>query len=111
MHRGEITETARECAPGISGGLNVKYGFSGRVLLGPQGKPGTVTLPVKITITDASRNTVKAEQVKLPVTIPGGQPVGQFSVVREVLVPAPPGASPRNYRILIGFDRKAPGAS
>ncbi len=45
-HRGEITRTARECAAG-PGGVVVKYGFSGRVLLGPQGKPGVITLAVK----------------------------------------------------------------
>ena len=111
MHRGEISTTARECSPSLGGGLSVKFGFSGRVLLGPQGKPGTVTLPVKITVMDGNRATLKAEQVKVPVTIAADQPVGFFSVVREVLVPIPPGASPRSYRILVAFDRKAPGAS
>ena len=40
MHRGEITKTARECniEPGR---VTVKYGFSGRVLLGPKGKSGS----------------------------------------------------------------------
>ena len=37
MHRGEITKTARECQI-EPGRVTVKYGFSGRVLLGPKGK-------------------------------------------------------------------------
>lgn len=111
MHRGEITKTARECAPSINGGLSVKFGFAGRVLLGPQGKAGTVNLPVKITVLDAGRTTVKADAVKVPVTITPDQTAGYFSVVREVVVPVPAGGSARNYRIIIAFDRKSPGAS
>src|SRR5439155_22358042 len=47
MHRGEITKTAREChiEPGQ---VSVKYGFSGRVLLGPKGSSGWVSLPVNV---------------------------------------------------------------
>src|SRR5215831_6462507 len=42
MHRGEITKTARECQI-EPGRITVKYGFSGRVLLGPKGRTGRVT--------------------------------------------------------------------
>jgi hypothetical protein len=111
MHRGEITKTARECSPSINGGLNVKFGFAGRVLLGPQGKPGTVTLPIKITVLDSGRAPVKTDLVKVPVSITPDQTTGYFSVVREVVVPLPPGASAKSYRVVVGFDRKAPGAS
>jgi hypothetical protein len=111
QHRGEITKTARECAPGINGGLSVKYGFAGRVLLGPQGKPGTVTLPVIITVIDGGRTTLKTDKVKVPVTVSADQAAGYFSVTREVVVPLPAGAVARNYRIIVAFDRHAPGAS
>ena len=42
MHRGEITKTARECQI-EPGRVTVRYGFSGRVLLGPRGHAGNVT--------------------------------------------------------------------
>ena len=55
VHRGEITQTARECQ--VEGGrVTVKYGFSGRVLLGPRGRNGTVTLPVAVFVADAKRD-------------------------------------------------------
>ena len=44
MHRGEITKTARECQI-EPGRVTVRYGFSGRVLLGPRGHAGNVKLP------------------------------------------------------------------
>ena len=36
----------------------MKYGFAGRVLLGPKGRPGPITLPLKVHVTDKSRNRV-----------------------------------------------------
>ena len=44
VHRGEITKLARECQL-YSDRVVVKYGFAGRVLLGPKGQPAVVNLP------------------------------------------------------------------
>jgi hypothetical protein len=110
MHRGEITKTARECAAS-NGGMSVRYGFAGRVLLGPQGKVGTITLPVKVTVLDSGHKTLKSENVKVPVTITPDQTAGFFSVTRDVVVPVAAGASARSYQIVIAFDRHVPGAS
>jgi hypothetical protein len=110
MHRGEITNTARECGQSASG-LAVKYGFSGRVLLGPKGKPGSITLPAQVTVVDGSKTTLKTEKIRVVVNVPAGSTAGYFSEVREIDLPIPPGASPKTYRIYVGFDRSASGAS
>jgi hypothetical protein len=109
-HRGEITKTARECRP-MANGVSMKLGFAGRVLLGPEGKPGNVMLPVKITVVDASKKTVKTEALKVPVTVAPGETVGYFSMVREITVLFPGGASTGGYKVYIAFDRSVPGAS
>ena len=106
MHRGEITNSARECVPAPSG-LTVKYGFSGRVLLGPKGKPGTLTLPAKVTVLDGSRATVKTEKLRVVVNVPAGSTAGYFSEVREIVLPIAPGA---RYRVYVGFDQSAVGS-
>lgn len=110
LYRGEITKTARECVQG-PGGITVKYGVSGRVLLGPQGKPGNLTLPVKVLVVDGGKKTVKTDAVKLPVTVGAGEAVGYFSLVREIVVQVAPGVAPQNYRVYVTFDRSVPGAS
>lgn len=110
MHRGEITNTARECNPS-SNGLSIKYGFEGRVLLGPRGKAGSITLPAKVTIVDGSKATVKTQTVRIVVNVPAGSTSGFFSEVRDVELPVSAGGSPKAYRIYIGFDRSASGAS
>ena len=110
MHRGEITKTARECGPS-SNGLSLKYGFSGRVLLGPKGKAGSITLPAKVTVVQGAQGTLKTETVRVVVNVPAGSTAGYFSEVRQIDLPVPQGVSPKTYRIYVGFDRSASGAS
>lgn len=109
MHRGEITKTARECQVG-PGTVTVKYGFSGRVLLGPKGVSGTVALPVNITVTDAKRAKVAGDSMKVDATVALDKPIGYFSAVRAVTFAIPEGARPGDFEVFVGFDRAAPGA-
>ena len=109
QHRGEITKTARECRI-FTDKVEIKYGFAGRVLLGPRGKPGTITLPATVQVTDRTRNVVSSQQVQLSVTISPGNPIGFFSVVQEIAIPLPAGVPPSDYRVFVAFDRNVPGA-
>jgi len=108
-HRGEITKTARECQISPDK-IQVKYGFAGRVLLGPKGKPGTIRLPVKVHVTDLNRNIITTQNHNLAVTITPDSPLGFFSVVQTITIPLPAGSTPSDYRLFVAFDRNAPGA-
>ena len=109
MHRGELTKTARECL--VQGGkVTVKYGFSGRVLLGPKGRSGTVSLPVTVALTDAKRERVKAEVTKVETAVSVEKPIGYFSTVRAFTFDIPVGSRPGEFEIQVGFDRNVPGA-
>jgi len=109
MHRGEITRTARECEIG-QGRITVKYGFSGRVLLGPRGKSGRVTLPLNVFVTDAKREKILNERVMIDVDVVLDRPIGYFSVVKSLSFPLPEGSRPAEYEVYVAFDRTAPGA-
>ncbi len=109
MHRGEITKTARECQI-ENGRVTVKYGFSGRVLLGPRGKAGSVTLPLTVFVTDAKREKVSNDKLKVDVQITLDKPIGYFSHVQQVSFPVPVGARPGEFEVYVGFDRNIPGA-
>jgi len=109
MHRGEITKTARECQI-EPGRITVKYGFSGRVLLGPKGKSGRVSLPLNVFVTDAKREKIATDKVKIDVDVALEKPIGYFSVVRTVSFPLPEGSRPAEYEVFVGFDRSVPGA-
>jgi len=109
MHRGEITKTARECII-EPGRVTVKYGFSGRVLLGPRGQPGAVTLPVSVTVKDAKRAAVAMDQAQVSVYMQLDNPIGYFSTVRTITFDIAQGARPGEYEIGVAFDRSVPGA-
>lgn len=105
MHRGEIIEVARECGTS-STGIAVKYGFSGRVLLGPRGKAGAITLPATLTVHDQSDAVVKSQKIRVVVNVAGGTTAGVFSEVKEIDVPVPAGNSAKDYRLYIGFEKQ-----
>lgn len=109
MHRGEITRTARECEiqPGV---VTVKYGFSGRVLLGPKGRPGSYTFPVNVFLTDGKRAPVVNDSMKVDVAVGADKPIGYFSAVRTLTFKVPEGSRPGEFELFVGFDRKVPGA-
>ena len=109
MHRGEITKTARECTiePGL---VTVRYGFSGRVLLGPRGKPGPISLPVAVFVADGKRERLTNDKLNVDVNVTVENPIGYFSAVRQVSFPIPQGSRPGDYEVFVGFERTAPGA-
>ncbi len=110
VNRGEITKTARECQL-TSGLVQVKYGIAGRVLLGPKGKPGTVTFPIIMQVLDKAKNKVKSEPFTVTVTITKENPLSYFSLVRDVNIPVKDGTVPQDYSISIAFEKKGAGAA
>ena len=109
MHRGEITKTARECniEPGR---VTVKYGFSGRILLGPKGKTGPVALPLNVFVTDAKREKIATDKVQVKVDVALDKPIGYSSVVRSMSFKIPEGSRPGEYEVFVGFDHTTPNA-
>lgn len=109
MHRGEITRTARECelSPGR---VTVKYGFSGRVLLGPKGRAGNLTFPINVYVTDSKRERVAADTMKVDVSVQPDKPIGYFSMVRSISFTVPEGSRPGEFEVYVGFERNVPGA-
>lgn len=103
-YRGELTKAARECAfqPGL---VHMKYGFAGRVLLGPKGAPGVYNLPLVIHLADKSGKKLKTEKITVPVTVQAGQSIGYFSVVRRIDIPLQGAESGRSFGVFVGFEK------
>ena len=92
------------------GRVTVKFGFSGRVLLGPRGKGGTVVLPVAIFATDAKREKIATDKATVDVAVSLDKPIGYFSTVKTITFPIPEGARPGEFEVFVGFDRNTPNA-
>lgn len=108
-HRGEITKTARECFI-ETGRVTVKYGFSGRVLLGPKGQSGQLVFPINIFVADGSRTRVASDQLAVTVDVAADKPIGYFSAVKSITFDVAQGARPGEYQLQVAFDRNIPGA-
>jgi hypothetical protein len=109
VHRGELTKTARECT--IQGNhVTVRYGFSGRVLLGPRGRSGSLSLPINVFVTDSKREKITSDQMRVDATVAVENPIGYFSAVRTVTFEVPEGSRPGEYEVFVGFERNTPNA-
>lgn len=102
LWQASIGETARECLYDGQGNLLLRIGVSGRVLAGPKGSPGTVSLPLRIAVVQFREALLSSQIYSVPVAVPP-QGSALFSEVRELNLPSP--GRHRNYLIYVGFDQ------
>lgn len=103
-YQGTLIRVSRECnfRPGD---FSVRFGFAGRVLVGPMGGEGTLTLPVKAEFATTGDRVVWSKVYKIPVTIAAGQTSVPFSHVTDDLVYQPkPGEPLYDFRLYLGFE-------
>ena len=84
-------------------------------LLGPraagaEGQVRTGALPVTVFVTDAKREKMATDKVKVDVDVALDKPIGYFSIVRSVTFNIPEGSRPGEFEVYVGFDRNIPGA-
>lgn len=106
-YQGTIVRLARECHLN-AGLLTIKVGVEGRIITGPAGIPGTVNVPLRITVMhDAIQpKTVVSRFATIPVTV--NSPVDRVTfthIDRDIAFPAPnPISLIDSYVIYVGFD-------
>ncbi|MCP4381163.1 MAG: hypothetical protein GY798_07050 [Hyphomicrobiales bacterium] len=103
-HQASISNTARECSQNGST-LSIKVGVSGRVLAGPKGGPGSVTLPLRVAVVKQIGGTspVYSNLFKIPVTI---TPPANSSAYAQVFdVSTQVGPQDRDLIVFVGFDQ------
>jgi hypothetical protein len=106
-YQGSFVRAARECrvqAPNVV----VKLGVQGRVILGPAGTAGELTMPLRYALVEEKIGSSKVLWSKLyliPVTVPPDQPAVNFTHITEDLsFPIPSAATLDNLVLYIGFD-------
>ena len=105
--QGSINKTARECAFSGETGLTIKYGVAGRVLLGPQGSPGTFQLPVRAAFVRAGGESVWSELARVSVTVPPGASRADFAHVSQGFgYDVPPDDVLNRHVLYVGFDEQ-----
>jgi hypothetical protein len=105
-YQANFIKFARECA--LRGGnVVMKVGVEGRVILGPAGAPGPLSLPVRLAVVKEGLEpkVIWTKFSMVPVVVPPGQPNVLFTHVEEDMsFPNPPGSDLDAYVVYVGFD-------
>src|SRR6202035_1007061 len=105
-YQASFTQTARECM--LRGNnLTIKVGVQGRIVVGPAGGPGPISIPLRYALVreGLQPRTLWTKLFIVPVTIPQNQlNLPWIHVEEEMTVPLPPGDEIDSYVIYIGFD-------
>lgn len=99
-----ISKTARECRTD-AGMLSIKLGVSGRVVAGPKGGAGSITLPVRIVAVKqiGGAKPLFSQLYKIPVTLgPPDFGANYSQVFDQITIPI--GPEDRDIIIYVGFD-------
>ena len=106
-YQGTFVRAARQCAV-VAGQMVMKVGVEGRIILGPQGGPGEITVPLRIAIVDetpSATKTIVTRLIPIPVTIRSADDNPTFTHVEDNLsFPLPSSSALENYIVYIGFD-------
>ncbi len=107
-----ISQTARECAPVSTNQFTLKVGVSGRLLIGPAGKPGSYSAPLRVTVRDQNTKKdafTKVYKVEASVPDAGDAP---FNLVTEpIVLPMTRTELADDYTLTVGFDNGKVAAS
>jgi hypothetical protein len=105
-YQGTIVRTARECTLRDKM-VNIRVGVQGRVLVGPAGAPGSLTVPLRYALVKEGMEPrpVYSKLYQIPVDVSDVSAGTLFThVEEEMTVPMPSLAEFDNYVIYIGFD-------
>ena len=112
-YQGTFVRAARQCAV-VAGQMVMKVGVEGRIILGPQGGPGQLNVPLRIAVVDerpSSSKTIVTKLILIPVAVRSVDDNPTFTHVEDnVTFPLPSSAELENYIVYIGFDPLAASA-
>src|SRR6185295_2958498 len=97
---------ARECRA-AAGTLTMRVGVQGRVIIGPQGGPGNVDVPLRYAVVQEGPEpkTIVTRFKRIPVTVGLSDTNVGFTDVEDALTfPMPPKAELDAYVVYVGFD-------
>lgn len=105
-YQGTFVRAARQCAV-VAGQMVMKVGIEGRIILGPQGAPGQLNVPLRIAIVDekpSASKTIATKLILIPVMIGSVDDNPDFAHVEDISFPLPSSDELENYVVYIGFD-------
>ena len=105
-YQASIVQIARECAV-LGSTMTIKVGVEGRLVVGPKGTPGTVTVPMRIALVQEGPQPrpIASKFYAVQVNVPPGSTQVPFTQVEDDLTfPLPADKNLEKYVIYVGFD-------
>ncbi len=104
-YQGTLQRTARECSL-VGDQFTMKFGVTGRLILGPAGQPETYTLPLRAALV-GDGEAVWTKLIPVPVTVGSAGPSVEFvHVDADVAYQLPPGTDLTKFVLFVGFDEQ-----
>jgi hypothetical protein len=104
VYQGTINRVARECIYGSDGSVSVRFGITGRVVLGPVGVPGPQTVSVRAVLLNTDTGAVWSELFPVTVDLGIGRANQAFSLIQQTPATVIPPSETSKHRVIIGFD-------
>jgi hypothetical protein len=111
QYQDSITKTARECHPVDADTLSIKVGVAGRVVAGPKGTAGNVTVPLRVVVLGQNSGKVFfTKAYKVPVALTSDYSAEFSRVFDDVVFDVT--EQDRDLIVFVGFDQgKTPGVT
>jgi hypothetical protein len=104
IYQAAITDVTRDCSRN-GGTLTMNVGVAGKVVPGPKGSPGTITMPIRVVVVHGSDVLYsQLHQYKLQVSDMSAATQFMFNDP-NVVVPEP---TAKDYQLFAGFDEGPP---
>lgn len=104
VYQASIGEVTRDCKR-ANGQLTMNVAAAGRIVPGPQGTAGTITMPIRVVVTRGS-NVLYSQLHQHKVQVSDTTSATQFVFNdANVTVPEP---SARDYQVFVGYDEGPP---
>lgn len=101
VYQASLADTTRACVLSADGNLTIKVVVQGRLVGGPAGKAGTVSLPIRVAVTDGDK-VLYSELTQFNATLADVAQPTQFIFTKDnVTVPSGLGSLAKVY---VGFD-------
>lgn len=104
VYQASITYVTRSCKR-VNGMLTMTVAAAGKVVSGPKADGKTITLPIRVAITEGE-SVVYSQLQQFQVTVVAGQAATQF--VFNDPNPSVPETSAKAIQVFVGFDEGAP---
>ncbi|WP_105373225.1 PilZ domain-containing protein [Neorhizobium huautlense] len=101
LYQASLADATRQCTANETT-LTINVVAQGRVVQGPAGQPGQVTLPILVEVVDGD-NVIYSQKVAFPVEMPAGGTQFIFNKP-DVQIPNAQGGASRFTRVRLGYD-------